>query len=731
MSATNTRFRLTLTRPRELPEDSLLLRALVAAMVLIALVAVIAQGAVNGTTWVAALLLVPIGYTYSYLRRSRPAVLTKVILAIGMLAALAGFIQAVKGAQSVDDARRPLAALFVWVQVLHSFDVPRRRDLGFSAVSSLILMAQAGALSLGMAYVYFLVPWCGLACGWLFLSTRPRADALARVRSVRRSREAGRLRRGLAVGRATTAATTAVLFAVGGIFVLLPRLPGAYVALPPFSAEQRTGVPGYDGSVVNPGTAPGTDGVTDFSNLGYPGFGDSLDLRARGQLSDRIVMRVRAPQALLWRGQVYDTFDGTSWTAADTETLPVGHGFDESFELPAPLEQSPYVDTHPVVATFYVNELQPNVVFAPYVPKQVYFPASTISVDRYLSVRAPILLEPGTVYSVVSDVPETDPELLRLAPPQWDERTLSRYTQLPADLPARDAALAHRITDRRTTLYDKVTAVQAWLQHHTEYNLDIPRDPPGVDAVDYFLFERRQGFCEHIASAMTLLLRSVGIPARFVTGFGPGGRNPFTGYFDVRESDAHAWVEVLYPGIGWVPYDPTFGVPPANLGVSGRFILPQVMAAVGRFLSAVVPEPVKRAAMAVGHAIAVAAMALVHAWPVALGSALLAAGLFVRRRRRRAERAPGPLPTGASLAFAQMASALREAGHPLKEPQTPREYLDELERALSADVARDASLVVRAFERDRFSGDPLQDDEIVEALAAAARVRASASHVSS
>jgi hypothetical protein len=373
-----------------------------------------------------------------------------------------------------------------------------------------------------------------------------------------------------------------------------------------------------------------------------------------------------------------------------------------------------------------VNELQPNVIFAPYMPKQVYFPASTISVDRYSSVRAPILLEPGLVYSVISDIPETTPELLRRSSSGWNERTLTRYTQLPADLPARDAALAHRITDPQTTTYDKVMAVEVWLQQHTEYNLDIPRDPPGVDAVDYFLFERRQGFCEHIASAMTLLLRSVGIPARFVTGFGPGGRNPFTGYYDVRESDAHAWVEVLYPGIGWVPYDPTFGVPPANPGVSGRFILPQVVQAIGRFLSTAVPEPVKRVAMAAGRAIAKAATAIMHAWPLALAVVLLAAGLFVRRRRRRIERALGPPPTGASLAFAQMARVLRDAGHPLKEPQTPREYLDELESVLTADAVRDAHIVVRAFERARFSDDQLDDNEIAAVSAAAARVRSNA-----
>ena len=62
---------------------------------------------------------------------------------------------------------------------------------------------------------------------------------------------------------------------------------------------------------------------------------------------------------------------------------------------------------------------------------------------------------------------------------------------------------------------------------------------------------------------MAVLLRADGIPTRIVTGYGPGERNPFTGYYEVRSSDAHAWVEVYYPGYGWVPYDPTFGVPAA------------------------------------------------------------------------------------------------------------------------------------------------------------------------
>ena len=116
--------------------------------------------------------------------------------------------------------------------------------------------------------------------------------------------------------------------------------------------------------------------------------------------------------------------------------------------------------------------------------------------------------------------------------------------------------LAERITADATTEYDRVEAVQSWLRRNTEYDLDVPRDPPGVDAVDHFLFVTRTGFCEQIASSLAIMLRTLGIPTRLVTGYGPGERNPLTGYFEVKQSDAHAWVEVFYPGIGWVAVRP-------------------------------------------------------------------------------------------------------------------------------------------------------------------------------
>jgi len=78
-----------------------------------------------------------------------------------------------------------------------------------------------------------------------------------------------------------------------------------------------------------------------------------------------------------------------------------------------------------------------------------------------------------------------------------------------------------------------------------------------MDAVEYFLFEQKRGYCEQFSSSLAVMARSQGIPARVVTGYAPGEYNPFTGYYDVRASDAHAWVEVYFPGYGWSTFDPT------------------------------------------------------------------------------------------------------------------------------------------------------------------------------
>jgi transglutaminase-like putative cysteine protease len=707
------------------PEDSVRLRLVVLATVMVASVAVIAQGASDPFTAVSALLLIPAGFAFSHVRRRRRNTGAKIFLAIGMLAALGGFVQRMQGATSVDDARVALASLFLWVQVLHSFDLPRRRDLAFSIVASLLLMAEAASLSLGSDLILFVIPYAALAGAWLSLSHRSQAAESAAPAAIRRERPpAGRATR--ARGARSIAATLAsVGTASFVVFLAVPRLPGSLVVAPPASLVQRVAVPGFNGAVVNPGllSRSGRSGA-DFSPVAYPGYGHSVDLRVRGRLSDQVVLKVRSPQAAFWRAQAYDRFDGTTWTASDTLTQPLPGGGPLPFAVPEAAEPSPAVPTRQVIQTFYVLHEQPNVVFGAYQERQVYFPAPNLVADRYGSVRAPILLEPGTIYSVVSSVPVTNPALLRSAQTTWPSGLLRQYTQLPADMPERVRALAELITEGSATTYDKVIAVQNWLRAHTRYNIDVAPDPPGVDAVDYFLFVRRQGFCEHIASAMAVLLRAVGIPTRFAVGFDAGERNLFTGYYEVRESDAHSWVEVNYPGLGWLEYDPTHGVPDGAPGLGRRFLAPQVFAAIGRFLGRILPGPVKRAAVRAARFVG---RVVVTSWPAAAGTAavtaMAVAAWTARRRKRRAARAPPA--TGAAAAWAMMSRTLERRGMARAKQQTPSEHLEAVlkDGTLPPSVRTDIRTVVRTFERDRFSAAKPPTSEVQMALSAAARVR--------
>jgi len=694
----------------------------VLATVMVAVIALVAQGPIDGFTAVASLVLLPAGFVFSHHRRNHRNVGVKVLLATALLAALGGFLARVRGAASVDDARAALAALFIWVQVLHSWDLPRRRDLAFSVVASLLLMAEAGSLSFGTGFVIFLVPYALLAGTWLYLSYRSQVAASAVEATVRVERGTRTRRAPLARSMATSMAVIAAATATA--FLAMPRLPGALVVAPPMALTRRVAVPGFSGGVVNPGlpSHPGS-GSAPFSPVAYPGYGDSIDLRVRGRLSDQVVLKVRAPQPAFWRGQVYDRFDGTTWTASKTESMPLPGGSDAPFVVPS-RQTSSGVPIREVVQTFYVQTQQPNLVFAAYEPRQIYFPAPPVRVDEYGSLRSPILLEPGLVYSVISLIPVTTPSLLRSARASWGHVLLDQYTQLPRGLPDRVVRLAHQITDPAPTTYDKVMAVQRWLQVNTRYNLDIPPDPPGVDAVDYFLFHRRQGFCEHFSSAMAVLLRAVGIPTRFAVGFGPGEHNPFTGYYEVREADAHSWVEVNYPGVGWIEYDPTHLVPNADPGLGGRFIAPQVIAAIGRFLAHVIPHPVKRLAGLAGSATASLARHLARAWPVAVALAAAVGSAVLAKRRRFGRRLRGPPVQGAAAAFVSLCRTFDSKGLDRPPASTPSEYLDRLLSGsdLSPEVRQDVRLVIRAFEWERFSGGKLPGEEAGRALHAADRV---------
>ncbi len=159
---------------------------------------------------------------------------------------------------------------------------------------------------------------------------------------------------------------------------------------------------------------------------------------------------------------------------------------------------------------------------------------------------------------------------MRSANQDYSKEIIEKYLQLPQKLDPRIGELARQITAQAATPYDKAVALETYLRTRFRYTLDLigsPADNP----LGHFLFETRAGHCEYFASAMAVMLRTLGIASREVNGFLPGEYNDLAGDYIVRASDAHSWVEVYFPGNGWTVFDPTPAAPAGSSGFLSRF----------------------------------------------------------------------------------------------------------------------------------------------------------------
>lgn len=287
-------------------------------------------------------------------------------------------------------------------------------------------------------------------------------------------------------------------------------------------------------------------------------FQERLDMTSRPRLTDTVVMTVRSDIVSFWRTATYDTWDGSSWTGSDGGSYrllgPGGTVFASPEDLAARSGEESRQEFR--LQSRFANAL-------PVAPS-----ASVVESDAQLiqrpdgSVLAPDALGEGARYTVTSrqmDVTAADLEAIDDPVPG---EIADRYAARP-DTSGRVRDLARRIVDDAgaETELAKVQALEAWMGDHLKYSLDAPLAPPGVDVVDDFLFESKVGWCEQIASSLVVMLREVGVPARLAVGFAPGEQDGNSGGFVVRERDAHAWAEVWFPTVGWVPFDPTAEVP--------------------------------------------------------------------------------------------------------------------------------------------------------------------------
>lgn len=566
-------------------EDSVPLRIAVAIAVVASATAVVREGIGGPLLGAAVVVGLPAAFAFSAATRHRSGLILKAALALGVVVAFAGFVHQLLGRGSLGTVQAPLAQLFLWVQLLHAFDVPARRDLMFSLASSLVLMAMAAVFSTSMGLGLHVLVWVpavivSLACA--YRSRVGAAPALDLAPGAGAASAAAPVPPRAPLPRRPVIVAGAVVLAAGAlVFLVMPQVGGHRGFAFASRLPQQLPVPDL-GGLSGPGNAGAPSAAGDGSSgggsgsFGYFGFSTTLDTSLRGRPDDTLVMRVRAARADFWRGQTFDTWDGRHWSQSEPEdTARRIHG-TSPLDVPLRQEDGAALAGDEFVQTFMLEEATPNLIFGAYDIRRVHFSDDTLFQMSDGTLRTGVALGHGAVYTVVSSRPPNSAELLRstdawFASLQSRDRAAvmpaslrARYTALPDGFPASVRDLATRVTEGSATSYDKVLALEGWLAANTKYSLDAPRPAAGVDAAEAFLLHDRVGFCEQIGTALVVMLRSLGVPARLVAGYAPGERNPFTGLFEVKGSDAHAWAEVYFPGTGWQGFDPTASVPLAG-----------------------------------------------------------------------------------------------------------------------------------------------------------------------
>jgi transglutaminase-like putative cysteine protease len=227
------------------------------------------------------------------------------------------------------------------------------------------------------------------------------------------------------------------------------------------------------------------------------------------------------------------------------------------------------------------------------VERDVPIPPDTVCVHIF----GPI--SPESSYQSTVGVSAADRDDLLAAGTKYPGWVMDRYLQLPGDMPSRVMDLAQKLSGDAATPYEKAVTICDYLRK-LRYAVDIEAPPEGTDGVDYFLFETKEGYCQYFASAMTVLLRASGVPARMAVGYGPGepveedtgdkAGNPKDASQDSEPTfavrDSHAWCEVFFPGYGWINFEPTpayprldhtgISLPPPGPGAGGNETSPIV-----------------------------------------------------------------------------------------------------------------------------------------------------------
>ena len=302
-----------------------------------------------------------------------------------------------------------------------------------------------------------------------------------------------------------------------------------------------------------PRVSQGWTGRGETMATSVAGFSDVVSLGEFGSQiygNPEIVLRVEfgdslpaGYQGLHWRGRSYDHFDGVRWSRSERIRPSSGSNNWYRERWPgevlsqriygAPLDVRVLFGLHPMLRVEPESPIHPLV--------------DNVGDFFYWGAGPP-------AYNAWSVLGRPDAESLRRAESGFMPDR-NHYLQLPR-LPDRIGALADSLTEGLETRYDRTVAIERWLRTQFAYTLQLPATAEEA-TLEHFLFERRAGHCEYFSTAMVVLLRSLGIHSRNVNGFLGGNWSEFGRYLAVTQNQAHSWVEVWFPGYGWVTFDPT------------------------------------------------------------------------------------------------------------------------------------------------------------------------------
>lgn len=407
-------------------------------------------------------------------------------------------------------------------------------------------------------------------------------------------------------------------------------------------------------------------------------------LGGRPELNEEIALRVTvrgdvSGLRLYWRGQTYAVYTGHGWEAGEEGPA------EQSFEAGQPwgIDLPSSIGRRPIVVSVQSLAASRSVVYAPLEP---------IAVDRpYRALlRGPgdlvalSLERPASTYTVLAYVPAPDAAVLSGAGAAYPDGVMSRYLQLPSGLDPRLPQLVASWTRDSVTQYDKALAIEQQLRAFA-YSLDLPLPPENRELVSWFLFDLKRGYCDYHASAMVVMARLTGVPARLAIGYATGDFDERTGEYVVTELQAHSWPELYFPGVGWLPFEPTAGRPlPLRETEQGSSdALPgarggpeDLESGIAELQQRALENVVSERRQAAGRGIWTAALALIFTWAI---------WLHASSRRLYPVVAGAPLET-----YERLLVWGRRLGRPIRQGETPREYLSGLGRVVDtvADRAR-------------------------------------------